>query len=87
MNHVDVIQFSTDDGESIFVFIKEATHNIDDDGEVTLQIPIFADERSGVVYLSSKEIASLSRSPVIRRATQWALNTRMSSHHPRLPKT
>ncbi len=87
MNHVDVVQFSTDDGESISIFLKEATHEIDDDGEVTLQIPIFADERSGVIYLSSKEVVSLSKSPVIRRATQWALMTRLKSYHPRLPKS
>jgi hypothetical protein len=86
MNHVDVVQFSTDDGESISIFLKEATHEIDDDGEVTLQIPIFADERSGVIYLSSKEVVSLSKSPVIRRATKWALMTRLQSYHPRLPK-
>ena len=86
MNHIDNIQFNTDDNETISVFLSDALHEIDDDGEVTLQVPVFADSRSGHIYLSSKDIALLRRNQVIRKATQWALNTRISSYHPRLPK-
>ena len=87
MNHLDVIQFKTDDNETISIFLKDAIHEIDDDGDVTLQVPVFADSRSGHIYISSKEVALLSKNPVIRKATQWALNTRLSSYHPRLPKS
>ena len=86
MNHVDSIQFRTDDHETISVFLADSIHEIDDDGDVTLQVPVFADGRSGHIYISSKELAFLSKNPVIRKATQWALNTRLSSYHPRLPK-
>lgn len=86
MNHIDNIQFNTDDDETISVFLSDAIHDIDDEGEVTLQVPVFADSRSGHIYLSSKDIALIRRNPVIRKATQWALATRMSSHHPRTQK-
>lgn len=87
MNHIDNIQFNTDDDETISVFLADALHEIDDEGEVTLQVPVFADSRSGHIYLSSKDVALIRRNPVIRKATQWALSTRMSSHHPRTPKS
>jgi hypothetical protein len=86
MNHIDSFQFRTDDHETVSIFLGDAIHEIDDDGEVTLQVPVFADGRSGHFYISSKELVALSKNPVVRRATQWALNTRLNSHHPRLPK-
>lgn len=86
MNHIDSIQFMTDDGESISVFIAEAIHEIDEEGAVILQLPVFADGRSGVMYLTQQEVALLRKSPVIKGATAWALNSRLANFKPRIPK-
>jgi hypothetical protein len=86
MNSIDNIQFMTDDRETISVFIKEALVEIDENKIVTLQIPVFADGRSGHIYLTSQESMALLKSPVIREAMKWALSTRVMNYNPRLPK-
>jgi len=86
MNHIDSIQFTTDDYETVTVFIKEAIAEIDENNAVSLQVPVFADGRSGHIYLTGQEVSVLSKSPLIREATKWALHTRLSNYNPRLPK-
>jgi hypothetical protein len=86
MNHIDSIQFVTDDYETVTVFIKEAIAEIDENQVVNLQVPVFADGRSGHIYLTGQEVMVLAKSPVIREATKWALNTRLTRYTPRLPK-
>ena len=83
MNYVDSIEFVTEDGESISLFFAEALSDIDDQDNVTLQVPIFADGRSGHMHMSLQEAESISRNIVIRRAAKWALNTRMTKYEPR----
>ncbi len=87
MNHIDSIQFTTDDYETINIFIKEAIAEIDNNNVVTLQIPVFADGRSGHIYLTGQEVAILAKSPLIREATKWALSTRLTRYTPRLPES
>jgi hypothetical protein len=76
MNHIESIQFVTDDGETVSVFIKEALAEIDDNNCVNLQVPIFADGRSGHLYLTGQEVSVIVKSPLIKEATRWALNSR-----------
>ena len=78
MNHIDNIQFTTDDGEYVSVFLKEALAEIDENDFVNLQVPIFADGRQGHIYLTAQQVGILSKSPVIREATRWALSTRLT---------
>lgn len=86
MNQLKSVQFVTDDGETISVFIQEAIAEIDEEGAVTLQLPVFADGRSGHIYLTSQECAIIARSPIVREAMKWALNTRLAKYTPRLPR-
>jgi hypothetical protein len=86
MNHIESIQFMTDDGETISVFISDAIHEIDEMGVVVLQLPVFADGRSGVMYLSYKEVSLLGKNPIIKGATEWALSSRLARYKPRIPK-
>lgn len=76
MNHIQSIQFMTDDGECISVFIGESIHEIDEEGVVHLQVPVFADERSGHLYLTEQEVSVIRKSPIVREATKWALRSR-----------
>lgn len=78
MNQIRSVQFMTDDGETISIFIEEALSEIDEEGVVTLQLPVFADGRSGHIYLTNQECAVISRSPIIKEATRWALGNRMT---------
>lgn len=87
MNHIDAIQFTTDDGETISVFISDAIHDIDEEGVVTLQLPVFADGRCGIMYLTQQEVAILSKSPIVKGATAWALNSRLKGFQPRTPRS
>lgn len=82
-NHIKSIQFTTDDGECVSVFIEEAIAEIDEDGSVNMQIPVFADGRSGHIYATSQEASVISRSPLIKGATEWALSSRMMNYKPR----
>jgi hypothetical protein len=86
MNNIANIQFLTDDGESVSIFIQESLANIDENGVVNLQVPVFADGRSGHIYLTGQEASVLSKSPVIREAARWALSTRLANYKPRLPE-
>ncbi len=83
MNYIRNIQFTTDDGEIISVFIEEALAEVQDKVTVNLQVPVFADGRSGHIYLTGNEVVALSKSPIIREATRWALSTRMRVQKPR----
>lgn len=76
--HIDSIQFMTDDGETVSVFLNEALAEIDEENCVNLQVPVFADGRSGHIYVTGQETRVLLKSPVIREATQWALSTRVT---------
>lgn len=80
---INLIQFMTDDEETISVFIKDSISEIDEEGVVTLQVPVFADGRSGHIYLTSQECSIIARSPIVREATQWALRSRLTNHKPR----
>jgi hypothetical protein len=86
MNDIRMIQFVTDDNECISVFLHEALSEVDDEGAVNLQVPVSADGRWGHIYLTSQEVSIIMRSPIIREATRWALNTRLTRYTPRLPK-
>jgi hypothetical protein len=77
------VQFMTDDGELISLFIGDAIHYIDEEDNVTLQIPVFADGRSSHIYVSSNVVTALSKNSLIKEATQWALSTRLMSYKPR----
>lgn len=79
MNHIQSIQFMTDDGECVSVFIGEALAEIDEEGAVHLQVPVFADDRSGHLYLTEQEVAVIRKSPIVREATRWALKSRATS--------
>lgn len=83
MNHIESISFYTDDGETVSIFLKEALAEIDENNCVNLQVPVFADKRSGHIYLTGQEAAALVRSPVIKEATRWALSSRMMNYKPR----
>jgi phosphoglycerate-specific signal transduction histidine kinase len=74
---VNLIQFVLDDEEIITVSIKDSLADIDEEGVVTLQVPVFADGRNGHIYLTSQECSAIERSPVIKEATRWALSSRM----------
>jgi len=78
MNDIRMIQFVTDDKECISVFLNEALSEIDEEGAVNLQVPVSADGRWGHIYLTSQEVAIITRSPIIREATRWALKTRLA---------
>lgn len=78
MNHIQSIQFMTDDGECISVFIGESLSEIDEEGAVNLQVPVFADGRSGHIYLTSQEVGVIRKSPIIKEATRWALSSRVT---------
>jgi hypothetical protein len=86
MNEIKSITFTTDDDETISVFVSEALSEVDEEGAVTLQVPVFAKERSGHIYLTAQEVSIISRSPIIREATRWALHTRLTRYTPRLRK-
>lgn len=77
------IQFSTDDGETISLFIGEAIHYIDEEDNVTLQVPVFADGRCSHLYISSNVVNALSKNSLIKEATQWALSSRLMNYKPR----
>ena len=83
VNHIQSLQFMTDDGELISLFIGDAIHYIDEEENVTLQIPVFADGRSCHIYVSSNVIAGLSKNSLIKEATKWALSSRMMNYKPR----
>lgn len=78
MTHISSVHFETDDGEKVHVFLSDAMCyvNEEENPEQMLQVPVFAGSRSGVLQMTEQEIASLSRSLVIKAATQWALRTR-----------
>jgi hypothetical protein len=75
---ISSFHFTTDDGESIAVFLGDSIHRIDDEGNVVLQVPVFSDQRSGVIYLTEKGLASFLKSNVIKEGIKWALRGRMS---------
>ena len=77
------VQFVTDDDETITVFIQEALADIDDENVVHMQLPVFASERSGHIYLTSQECNALVRTPIIREALRWAVMTRLNNYKPR----
>lgn len=83
MNHVESITFTMDDGETVSIFLKEALAEIDENNCVNLQVPVFADKRSGHIYVTGQEATALNRSPIIREATRWALSSRMMNFKPR----
>lgn len=76
MSHIQGLQFITDDGECISVFVQESLSEIDDEGAVYLQVPVFADGRSGHIVLTSQEVKVIEKSPIVREALRWALSTR-----------
>lgn len=76
MNSVTTVQFITDDEECVSVFIGDALSEIDEEGNVNLQVPVFADGRSGHIYVTLQEARVIERSPVVREALRWALSTR-----------
>jgi hypothetical protein len=80
---IHCIQFMTDDEETISLFIGEAIHYIDEEENVTLQIPVFADNRSSHLYVSSNTVAAFSKNSLIKEATQWALSSRLMNYKPR----
>lgn len=75
---ISSFHFTTDDGESVAVFLSDAIHHIDDESNVVLQVPVFSDHRSGVIYLTDKGLSSLSKNSVVKEAVKWALRGRMS---------
>lgn len=75
---ISSFHFTTDDGESIAVFLSDAIHQIDDGGNVVLQVPVFSDQRSGVIYLTDKGLSSFLKNNVIKEGVKWALRGRMS---------
>jgi hypothetical protein len=77
------IQFMTDDGETISLFLGEAIHYIDEEDNVTLQVPVFADGRSSHLYVSSNVVSALSKNSLIKEATTWALSSRLMNYKPR----
>jgi hypothetical protein len=76
MNHINSIQITTDDGETISVFLEDSIAEIDENKCVTLQVPVFADGRSGHIYLGSNEALFFTRTKLIREVTEWALSSR-----------
>lgn len=77
------IQFMTDDQETISLFLGDAIHYIDEEDNVTLQIPVFADGRSAHIYVSSNVVNALSKNSLIKEATEWAFSSRLSNYKPR----
>lgn len=80
---IDSITFTMDDGETVSIFLKEALAEIDENNCVNLQIPVFADGRSGHIYLTAQELAVTERTPMIKDATRWALISRTMNYKPR----
>lgn len=83
MNHIQSLQFMTDDGELISLFIGDAIHYIDEEENVTLQIPVFADGRSCHIYVPSTVVSALSKNSLVKEATSWALSSRLMNYKPR----
>jgi hypothetical protein len=75
---ISSFHFTTDDGESIAVFLSDAIHRIGENNEVVLQVPVFSDQRSGVIYVNEGSIVSMSKNNIVREAIKWALRGRMS---------
>jgi hypothetical protein len=80
---VHSIHFMTDDQETISLFLGESIHYIDEEENVTLQIPVFADGRSSHLYVSSNTVSALLKNSIIKEATQWALSSRLMNYRPR----
>jgi len=77
MNYINSVQVTTEDGETISVFLEDSIAEIDENKCVTLQVPVFADGRSGHIYLGSHEALAFTRTRLMREVTQWALSSRM----------
>jgi len=81
--NINSFHFMTDDGESISVFLSDSIHQIDEEDNVTIQVPVFADDKSGVIYITDRGLSSISKNSVVREAIKWALRGRMSPKHTR----
>jgi RNA polymerase subunit RPABC4/transcription elongation factor Spt4 len=82
---MDIVSFNfmTDDGESVSVFLGDSIHQIDEEDNVIIQVPVFTDERSGVIYITDRGLSSVSRNTVVKEAMKWALRGRMSPKNQR----
>jgi hypothetical protein len=85
MYGISSFSFTTDDGETVSVFLSDAIADIDENNNVTLQVPVFADDRSGVIYLDSSDVKMFNKSTVIRELNRWLFSGRMRNYKPRLP--
>jgi len=77
MRPIKSIHFETDDGETVSVFISDAMCYVDDaNPETLLQVPVFTNERSGVLYVTEQEMGTIFRNMLIKEAMSWALRNR-----------
>jgi len=83
MIDIQNLQFMTDDGELVSIFISDALTDVDPNLNVLMQIPVFTDGKSGHIHVNGKQVLLLSKNPVIREATRWALSSRMLNYKPR----